>query len=99
MIMASAIGVVWLYWCAKRGISQVLQRRNDGESFGDIVRAPPAAIKDLGLSAAFIILSVIAFPGVTGMLVGLLASLFVSIVVQIDAKLNQLTIGHPLRMR
>jgi hypothetical protein len=89
MVILSSLGIVGLYWCFTKGMSEFNKRRHT-EKLIDIVKNPPVYWRDFIMSISIILLSMVILKGVTGMLIGLLSSVMISLLIQISSKISDM---------
>lgn len=85
MIITSALGIVWMYICAKNTFTDLISRWRNKEGVISIIKSPSVAAQDLALSAIFILLGTTILSGVAGMMIGLIASVMVSLIIRITS--------------
>lgn len=81
MLGIAAAGLVWLYLSLEAGIKRIIAAVKEGHPIKGFVNNKP--LKDFIISLAVIYFAYVIFIGVTGMLIGLLASVFISIIIRI----------------
>lgn len=85
MIITSALGIVWMYICAKGAFNDLVSRWRNKEGVVSIIKSPSVAAQDLALSAVFILMGTTLLSGVSGMMIGLVASVMVSLIIRITS--------------
>ena len=89
MTIIAAIGILWLLISLERGLSVIKADIKKNKLKLWKVRWWNRWTRDFLISVAVILLGTILFAGVTGMVIGLIASVMISAYIQISSKLRK----------